>query len=392
MINKYLITALIIICVFSLSAQEGADISIEDVSDTTGTIVATEPATTTPADTSRLLNTEILSPFYSREAESFSDGEIHYLNSECYFDLSAKDMGTGIHHVEYAIDESAFSIFETPFRIEEDGNHLLRYRGVDNSGNIEKSVLYQVFIDNTAPAVSIGSDRELYIRNKFIYCNNRTKFYIAAIDDSAGAGIRQTFAGTNIDQMNARGTGISNEKNFFKVADGTEGVHEFYYTAVDNVGNVAEIQKYNMIVDNTPPEVEINTLDWINISSAGMINNKNLMVNQDAILIVPDSEVPNKFYVNGNHTIAFNGIDPKIGNLNGSGLATLYVKINDEDFVKYKGPIQFQKAKLYTILIKAEDNAGNISEQKEFIFDLDFVRPESSMNIVNAKGKTIPKR
>lgn len=353
-----------------------------------GTVVAESPDTSAFAAGSNISN-EILSPFYERTAERFSDGQIHYVNSECYFELNSFDGGTGLHHIEYAVDNGVYSLYTTPFRISTQGNHLIRYRALDTSGNIEKAVLYQVYVDNTSAAVSIGSDRELYINGDYLYCNYRTKFYIAAADDDSGAGIKQTYAGTKIDAMSAKGTGISSAANFFKVADGEEGVHEFYYTSLDNVGNMSEIKKYNIIVDNTPPLIEIDSNDWINMTAEGMRSDMNLKVSPDAIVIVPDLEDENKFFVNGNHTLAFKGIDPKIGNLNGSGVATLYVKINDEDFVKYKGPIQFQKAKIYNILVKAEDNAGNISAESEFIFDLDFIRPDSDMIITNSDGQAV---
>ena len=125
------------------------------------------------------------------------------------------------------------------------------------------------------------------------------------------------------------------------------------------------------------------------MSAEGMVNNKNLQVNQDAIIIVPNPQLENGYFVNGNHTIAFKAIDPKIGVLDGSGIASIYIKVNDEDFVKYKGPIQFQRASTYKIFVKAEDNAGNISSEIEYNFVLDFIRPESGMDVINSDGQTV---
>ncbi|MDH5717501.1 MAG: hypothetical protein OEZ22_07665 [Spirochaetia bacterium] len=333
-----------------------------------------------------------LSPFYERRASRYSDGDVSYVNSEVVFELDAEDSKTGLHHVEFAIDREKFRIYEEPFRLEEEGNRLIQYRAIDNSGNIEKTVLYQVFVDNTPPVTEIGTDRGVFEKNGYLYCSKRLKFYISAQDREPGSGIRSTYAGISIDQMAPRGTGISSEKNFFSVADGIEGVYEFYYTAIDNVGNLAEIKKYNVIVDNTPPLIEIDKDHWINVPAAAMKRNKNLQINEKAILIIPDKDKKNGYYVNGNYQIAFKGIDPKIGVFDGSGVATIYIKVNDENFVQYKGPIKFQKADSYQISVKAEDNVGNISEVREYYFWLDFDRPKSNLKFKDASGRTLNER
>ena len=48
-----------------------------------------------------------LTPFYERKAERFNDGEISYINSEVAFELNSEDNGTGIRHIEYAVDDAA---------------------------------------------------------------------------------------------------------------------------------------------------------------------------------------------------------------------------------------------------------------------------------------------
>jgi hypothetical protein len=334
---------------------------------------------------------KILSPFYLREAESYTEGNIHYVNSDVAFELTSNDVGgTGLNRIEYAVDGGPFKTYSSPFKIKEEGNHLIRYRGIDNSNNVEKTELYQVYVDNTPPFVLVGTDRGLYKKDGYYYCSNNIKLYIEAED--SGSGVRQTYAGTSIDKMIARGTGVSSEANFFHVAE-AEGPYEFYFTAIDNVGNMADIKKYNIIVDNTPPVVDIDKSGWISMDAAGMQMDKNTHIGRNAFIIVPNPlGGPNSFYVNGNYQVGFMAADPKIGMLDGSGVSAIYCKVNDEQFLRYKGPIKFEKEKTYRITVKAEDNVGNFSKEVTYTFTLDFERPESSINVMNSKGETVRER
>jgi hypothetical protein len=336
---------------------------------------------------------EILSPFYVRRAERYTDGQIHYVNSDASFEINSKDVGgTGLNRIEYAIDNGPFQVYTSPFKIEREGNRLIRFRGIDNSSNVEKSVLYQVYVDDTPPNVLVGTDRGLYKSGEYYYCSNKMKFYIAAHDDDSGSGIRQTFAGIGIDKMSARGTGISTAANFFNVSD-VEGMYEFYYTAIDNVGNMANIKKYNIIVDNTPPIVEIDKGSWISMSAEGMRSDENTHINKNAFIIVPNRQGgANSYYVNGNYQVGFAAVDPKIGIFDGSGVSAIYCKVNDEEFISYKGPVKFEKNKTYKITVKAEDNVGNISKEITYVFSLDFERPESKINVINSKGQTVEEK
>jgi len=392
-ILKSLLSLCIVDLVFAQAATQRPATSVGG-----GLIAARQPSipvATTQASKSDLKSgndIEFLSPFYERKAERFSDKDISYVNSDVVFSLSAEDSKTGIHHSEYALDDEPFKLYTTPFTVRKEGNVLLRYRAVDNSGNIEKTVLNQIYVDNTAPQVEIGTDRGVFQKNDYLYCSKRLKFYINAKDDDSGSGVRATYAGVSMDKMRFRGTGISSEKNFFSVADGVEGIYEFYYTAIDNVGNLAEIKKYNIVVDNTPPIVDIDKNHWINMNANGMMRNKNLNIKKDAVIIIPDKVKKNTFYVNGNHEIAFKAIDPKIGVFDGSDVAAVYIKINDEDFVKYKGPVKFQKSESYKITVRAEDNVGNISQDYEFFFILDFERPKSTLTFKNPEGQNVAQR
>ncbi len=379
-IFKQLILLMILFTVTYVYSQEGADNLRGDTS--TGdnkTTTATQNGTP-----------QKISPFYKRKAERFNNSGIHYVNSDVYFSLSAKDFGTGIHHIEYAIDDSKFKIYTTPFRILSEGNKLIRVRAIDNSGNVEQTLLYKVYVDNTAPKIDIGVDREIYQKGIYYYCSKRHNFYIDAQDNESGSGIKMTYGGFAMDNLVAKGTGISKKENFFHMVQ--EGVNEYYYTAIDNVGNMSDIKKLNIIVDNTPPVVQVDKTGWILIPAQTMQDNMELKVAENSSVVIPIKDKPNTYFVNRKNKIAFMAQDPRIGVLDGSGVSTIYVKVNDEKFVRYKKPIEFKNASTYVISVKSDDNAGNISTPVTYTFVLDFSRPSSKIRTINSNGDEVRER
>ncbi|MDH5681021.1 MAG: hypothetical protein OEZ36_05520 [Spirochaetota bacterium] len=332
----------------------------------------------------------MISPFYQRKAERFNLKGVHFVNSDVYFMLKASDYGTGIHHIQYAIDDKDFQVYTSPFRVLEQGNRLIRVRAIDNSGNIEKTVLYKVYVDNTSPRTEIAADREVFQNGSYHYCTKRHNFFIRAVDNDSGSGVRMTYGGFGMDRLVAKGTGISKKDNFFTLAQ--EGVNEYYYTALDNVGNMTPVKKYNIIVDNTPPVVSIDRTNWTTIPTDAMKTDVELRIKRNDLVIIPVKGKKNTYFVNRKHTVAFTARDPRIGVLNGSGLSTIYIKVNDEQYVKYSKSIKFTNADKYVISVKAQDNAGNVSEPVTFTFILDFDRPESSIRAVNDRGEDVQMR
>lgn len=310
-------------------------------------------------------------PFYKRVAEKYESDNSTFVNSDCYFKLDSNDEGTGLNRIEYSIDSSDFRLYSNPFNLIEEGARIIKYRGVDNGDNYEKAKILQVIVDNTAPVSKIQTDREVYIDGFRKYCSTKTRFMIIATDDSGASGSKMTFGGFSVNEMSEQGNGEYNEENFFTM--GEEGAKEFYYTSVDNVGNRENVNKYSIIVDGTPPVVSI-------------AQNDNLVVKNNEYVVIPSAEMQTEdgqYIITSKHVVGFDAVDEL------SGVAAIYVKINDQDFVKYNGAIQFEKAPSYTILAKAEDNVGNVSEPVEFKFSLDFSNPDSMINVIDKEGNTV---
>jgi len=333
--------------------------------------IETPDGTTANPSSFKVVNKN-LDPFYKRKAENFFNGTIRYVSSDSFFKLNSSDFGTGVQKVEYALDDMPFQEYMNPFNILSEGNHIVHYRSIDNGGNIEKANLFQVFVDNTPPIISIGSDRELYSDGIRVFCSNRTRFFVAAVDNPSGAGVRMAYGGFSPDELIEKGTGISANQNFFSIQK--EGDVEFYYTAMDNVGNMAKVKKYLVTVDSKPPLVRIKKSD-------------NLKERNGKLVTIPSTDVRSssgEYIVSSNTEVAFEGVDE------GSGVQMLYIKINDEEYVRYEKPIQLRNADKYVILVKAEDRVGNISNPIQFNFSLDFENPTSKIEVIDSVGKNVP--
>lgn len=314
---------------------------------------------------------ETLDPYYKRAAETFISGDVQFVNSDCYFKLDSTDEGTGVNRVEYSINGAEYMEYHNPFNLLKEGNTIINYRGIDNGDNVEDAKIFQVYVDNTAPVVLVGTDRETYDDGAVNFCSPKTRFYIDSKDNPSGAGIKMSYGGFSPDSMSAKGKGTRIEENFFSMTE--EGPKELYFTALDNVGNMQDIQQYLVTVDATAPEVFL-------------VQNNNLKQRNGEFITIPSDEVMSddgRYIVTDQTKLAFTAKDSL------SGVSAIYVKVNNEEFVKYFKPIDLKSASEYTILVKTEDNVGNISEPVTFQFVVDYTGPRSTIEVISSQGGSV---
>lgn len=331
----------------------------------------TTEAETTAAEEAEQMEASRLNSDYVRTAKTAEvDGSV-FVNSDVYFQLSSQDEGTGVQTIEYAIDNGTFMEYKNPFNILPEGNHIVSYRAIDNGENVEQPKTYQVVVDNSAPEVDLESDRALYAENGTFYCSPETKFYISSKDAPSGVGVDVTYGGYSTDEMYTSGNGERMSENFFTM-DGT-GEVVYYYASMDRVGNLTDIGQFRIMVDNEAPV-------------ATLAGSTNLKKRNGEFVVIPSENLvteEGRYIVSNKTRLAFEAEDDL------SGVQAIYVKINDEDFVKYYEPVELANNEEYTILVKTEDNVGNVSEPKEFLFSVDFVEPESQLDLVNSEGNDL---
>lgn len=311
---------------------------------------------------------ETMKPDYQRAAMQYRNGEKYFVNSDVFFKLNSSDKDTGLDFVEFSLDDSSFMTYHNPFHILEEGKHEISYRGFDNSKNLEVAKTIPVIVDNTAPKTELNTTEPLFYKGLAAYCSANTKWYISATDDLTGSGTAGAYIGTDLNSLRLRGDGKENEEAYYSLTE--EGPTKVYYTAVDNVGNLAPISLVSVIVDTTAPTVFIENSD--------RLINKN-----DAYTVFPSSDVVDeegRIIVSTKESVAFGANDEL------SGVDAIYVKINDADYVKYIEPIQFAAETVYNIDVKAIDNVGNVSEPVSYKFYVDKITPVSDIEVVDREG------
>ncbi len=341
-------------------AQEATPVP---ATDTTATPAATAETTSTGA--------AFLDANYVREAKRYDRDSMTFVNSEVYFKLDSMDADTGLDRIEYGVDGGIFQNYLNPFNLLQEGYHLIRYRGIDNGDNVEITKVLQVYVDNIPPTSKVESDRALYTFEGTTFSSARTKFYIGAVDNESGAGVMSTYASTQLGSLEGRGNGSRSAANFFSIEE--EGPLSLYYTAMDNVGNLARIRQFNVTVDATAPVVSIQS-------------NNNLRLRNGVYTLIPSEELKTddgKLIITAQNRIGFTAKD------NLSGVRAIYVKVNEEDFVQYFEEIEVKGSDEYTIQVRAEDNVGNISDPVTFVFKVDSMPPASEIQMIRQDGAAV---
>ncbi len=298
----------------------------------------------------------------------FEDGN-DYVNSDVFFKLDSVDYETGLDYIQFALDGGEFMLYTKPFQILDEGLHDISYRGNDNSRNVEIAKTYPVIVDNTAPVTTIATDVPLYTEGLVRYCSTETRWYVSAYDNVGGAGVAAGYIGTDIENLEAYGRGEEEEDAYFTM--NMEGAASIYYSAIDNVGNLAPINvAANVIVDATAPDV--------------YVENSSRLIRRDSLYTVFPSEDfvddQGRIIVSTTEAVAFGATDDL------SGVDAIYVKVNDGEFQKYVEPIKFNSNETYDIQVNAVDNVGNVSETVSYVFYVDMINPQSELQLIDKDG------
>jgi hypothetical protein len=125
----------------------------------------------------------------------------------------------------------------------------------------------------------------------------------------------------------------------------TEGRHIIVYRALDITGNISNERIYSVIVDGSPPEG---------------------LVSVDGPVYVKSG----KFYLTHESIIVIWAED------NLSGVDSIWVKIDDNDYMAYERPVVINEEGFYTAMTYAVDNVGNRSTVYEVSGYVDNTPPE----------------
>ncbi len=176
----------------------------------------------------------------------FKNGDNNYAPLSCEYTLLASDNGAGVSKIEYAIDNGQYQEYNAPIKLTE-GSHTIKYRAIDNVGNVSKEKTLSVIVDNKAPDIKIIPSGKFFEKDGKNYAPQNFQYQIEATDtDSDVAKVL-----------------ISIDNGNYVVYEGPitfnkEGEHTIKAKAIDNVGNTSNEVDLTFILDKTPPKVELN--------------------------------------------------------------------------------------------------------------------------------------
>jgi hypothetical protein len=345
------------LCCFIALAFSTVSFSQEEPAETEETMedAAVTPDTESP-ESEELSKEEVIATDAEKAASHF-DGLNHYVNSRVKFELSVKD-NLLADKVMYKIDEEEEKVYESPFRLMEEGKHNISYYGVDRVGNTEDMKYFKVVVDNTAPELSVTASQPVVKSGDKYYASQAFSFSVDAKDNASGVKqVEYSFDGTSYTEyvapftFNSTGDSSLQLKAMDNVLNKTE---KHLLKVVDENGNPQELEgdSVAIYVDNTPPVVDIKA-------------DKEFM------------DKDGKKVASVDYTYEVTATDTE------SGVANLQVRLDGKgNFVKYTGPIKFSKNGEHLIEAKSIDKVGNESAVKLLSVYVDVIPPESMIRTV----------
>jgi len=142
--------------------------------------------------------------------------------------------GSGVAVTQYKLDGDTGWSSGTTASIVGDGVHVLRYRSIDEAGNVEETQVRLVMVDSHVPDVSLPGVDELWH-------NAPVLALVQASDDCSGVqAIRYSLDGADF----VTGPGLLVR---------ADGDHTFNYTVTDRAGNTTATQQAHIRIDRHKP-------------------------------------------------------------------------------------------------------------------------------------------
>ncbi len=264
--------------------------------------------------------------------------------SNVIVELDATDDETGVKETWYAIDRGSFILYEKPFLLEKEGNRVINYYSIDESGNVEETKTTEIHIDKTLPSTEYILYGEKINENTY---ENSVKVELIANDDVSGVNfIMYRILNSNNDE-NLK---FSIYDEVFVIDEPGRNTVEFYST--DKAGNKEKRKTFTIIIedenqDATPP-VTTHSLTGNNG------NNNWFRSNVKVTLTAKDEE---------------------------SGVAKTYYSINSHFTTVYTEPFKISHEGKNTLSYYSIDKAGNKEENKEIEIKIDRKKPSTEYYI-----------
>ncbi|UCG69374.1 MAG: M6 family metalloprotease domain-containing protein [Thermoplasmata archaeon] len=272
-----------------------------------------------------------------------------YINSSTEFNLTATDgTGSGLATIWYRIDSGSWVQYVSNFTISTSGDHTLYYKSTDNLGQDENQKSIDVYVDITPPQTTVNVGDPKYSSSP-TYVDSGTNFNLTATDGT-GSGVASIWykIDSGIWTLYAGNFTIS-----------TLGAHTIYYNATDILGRDEITKSFELFVDDAPPETTLTLGNPKFGSSPPYINSST-----DITLMANDAS--------------------------GSGVATIWYKIDTGIWTPYSGDFNVQASGAHTVYYYSTDNLGHEEIIKSYNIIVDNAPPETTITMGNPRYSSSP--
>lgn len=294
----------------------------------------------------------------AEEGKIYHDDVTTFVNSKVKFRLFARD-DLILDKIVYKLDEQEMMDYTDPFNIEEEGNHVISYYGIDKSGNKEAEKSYRVVVDNSAPKVVVTTNTPVYRIDGKMYYSSQMLFNVTAND---------SLSGVQKIEYSINDSGFQEYVAPFKVD--SLGQVDLKIRAIDNVNNVSEDYTF-VVTDENGQEIELS-------EAILSLNRDNTAPVVDIKSDKPLEENNHKYVASTSTRYTVEATDED------SGISRILVRIDGQgDFIPYKGEISFLTNGAHMIEAQAIDKAGNMSNIAVMKVYVDLVPPVSNIETVS---------
>ncbi len=242
------------------------------------------------------------------------------------FEFTGSDDGQPLVRYECAVDGGALAACTSPFTSSSlgQGAHSFQVVGFDSAGNRSAPALYSWVIDMTAPSVMIT-------QAPAAFSNSLSSSFGFSASDS-GSGIDRTEC-----QIDGSGFAACNSPKAYATL--AEGQHKFDVRSIDKAGNVSAVASHSWRIDVTKPLVQITSgpAEWVKVRTADF---------------------------------GFSGTDA-------GGIARFECAVDSTTYAVCASPKSYanQSETTHTFLVRAVDNAGNVSDSVSRQWRVDLTGP-----------------
>lgn len=281
--------------------------------------------------------------------DRFIVGDQVYFSGRTKLKLTAVDNKAGIKKTLYSIDGTEYKEYNDPFYLpSKSGLHIVRYYALDNmenegAGNRNvkfdeyKHNVSTVYVDLTGPTLSFQYLEPKFQKGDTIFITPQTRIKLAAFDPESGL---QKITYT----IDGQDTETPYNQPFVIPKNGTHKVDYFGY---DNVNN-RNVSSFVFVTDDKAPEIFINFSISPNLWETSPPSADGTNKSEEKIPVYPSYT-----------TLFLAATDLQ------TGFDEIKYAVNGEKPKPYEGLIRgFEKNKIYTITIIAEDKLGNKAEKQ----------------------------